>query len=402
VVARFDVDRDRQLHASERIRQNAHMNGESERQTRRGPLAGVKVVEAAIYMAGPYAGMMLADLGADVVKIESAKGDPFRKYGRPATPFSAVFANCNRSKRSVVLDLKDARGRDELLELLGESDVFLSNWRAGVAESLGLTDDALASTNPRLVRCFVTGFGPEGPLAAEPAFDTVLQGRSGLTDAITRPGDDPRLIPGYPIDKLVGMMAAQAVVAALYERERTGVGDRIEVPMLDVTAYVDFADLFTNRVFVDHEPDVAQNLQMSTIRPVRARDGWLVCAAVTASQIAATFRALGHPEWTDEVLGQPHQHSVAQAMFDGIERATRDMTVEEALARFRDADVPAAKCVSMDEHFDDAQVQHAQLYEIAEWPGFGRVRTVRYPARFGRWGHLAAPGVAPALGEHSV
>jgi crotonobetainyl-CoA:carnitine CoA-transferase CaiB-like acyl-CoA transferase len=376
------------------------MSAENERDGRRGPLAGVKVVEAAIYMAGPYAGMMLADLGADVVKVESAKGDPFRKYGRPATPFSAVFANCNRSKRSVVLDLKDARGREQLLGLLAESDVFLANWRAGVAESLGLTDDVLAATNARLVRCFVTGFGPDGPLAAEPAFDTVLQGRSGLTDAITPPGENPRLIPGYPIDKLVGMTAAQAVIAALYERERTGCGDRIEVPMLDVTAYVDFADLFTNRVFVDHQPEVAQNLQMSEIRPVRARDGWLVCAAVTAPQIAATFRALGHPDWTDDVLGQPDQHSVARAMFDAIERATCELTVEEALARFGEADVPAAKCVSMDEHFDDAQVQHAQLYDITEWPGFGRVRTVRYPATFGRWGHVAAPGVAPALGEH--
>jgi len=119
-----------------------HMNADTERDPRRGPLAGVKVVEAAIYMAGPYAGMMLADLGADVVKIESAKGDPFRKYGRPATPFSAVFANCNRSKRSVVLDLKDPRGREQLLELLAESDVFLANWRGGVADSLGLTDPA--------------------------------------------------------------------------------------------------------------------------------------------------------------------------------------------------------------------------------------------------------------------
>ena len=161
----------------------------------RGPLAGVKVVETAIYMAGPYAGMMLADLGADVVKIESAKGDPFRKYGRPKTPFSAVFANCNRSKRSVVLDLKDPAGRDALLELLADSDVFLANWRAGVAESLGLSDDVLAAANPRLVRCFVTGYGPDGPLAAEPAFDTVLQGRSALTDAITPPGHDPTLDP---------------------------------------------------------------------------------------------------------------------------------------------------------------------------------------------------------------
>jgi crotonobetainyl-CoA:carnitine CoA-transferase CaiB-like acyl-CoA transferase len=367
---------------------------------RRGPLAGVTVVEAATYMSGPYAGMMLADLGADVVKVETAKGDPFRRFGRPVTPFSAVFANCNRSKRSVVLDLKDAAGHDALLELIRTSDVFIANWRAGVAESLGLTDEALAAANPRLVRCFVTGFGPDGPLSSEPAFDTVLQARSALTDAMNSPGEDPRLIPGYPIDKLVGMMAAQAVLAALVERGQTGTGDRIEVSMLDVASYVNFADLFTSRVFLDHQPHVAQNLQATEIRPVRTRDGFIVCAPVTAPQIAATFRSLGHPEWTDEVLAHPDQHTLVRAMFDTIERATSELKADEALACFRDADVPAARCVTMDEHLTDPQVEHAQLYRVEEWPGCGRVRTVRYPARFGRWGHVAADGVAPLLGEH--
>jgi crotonobetainyl-CoA:carnitine CoA-transferase CaiB-like acyl-CoA transferase len=134
---------------------------------------------------------------------------------------------------------------------------------------------------------------------------------------------------------------------------------------------------------------------------VRALDGWLVCAPVTSPQIAATFRELGHPEWTDDVLGQPNQHTLVRVMYETIERATKEMTVDEALERFREADVPAAKCVTMDEHFVDEQVEHAQLYRVDEWPGFGRVRTVRYPATFGRWGRIAAAGVAPALGEHT-
>jgi crotonobetainyl-CoA:carnitine CoA-transferase CaiB-like acyl-CoA transferase len=364
----------------------------------RGPLAGVKVVETAIYMSGPYAGMMLADLGAEVTKIETERGDPFRKYGRPKTPFSAVFANCNRSKRSVVLDLKDPGGRAALLERLAESDVFLANWRAGVAESLGLSDDVLAAANPRLVRCFITGFGPDGPLASEPAFDTVLQARSGLTDAITRPGEEPKLIPGYPVDKLVGMMAAQAITASLYEREHTGVGDRIELSMLDVASYLNFADLFTNRVFLDHQPDVAQNLQASAIRPVRTRDGWIVCAPVTSPQIAAAFEAVGHPEWTDGVLAQPDQHTLVAALYDTIEQATQELTMDDAVARFRAHDVPAAPCITMDEHLVEPQVEHAQLYRVEEWPRCGRVRTVRYPAVFGSWGRRAAPGVAPLLG----
>jgi crotonobetainyl-CoA:carnitine CoA-transferase CaiB-like acyl-CoA transferase len=369
--------------------------------SRRGPLAGVKVVEAATYLSGPYAGMMLADLGAEVVKVEARRGDPFRRFGRPTTPYSAVFANLNRSKRSVVLDLKSDADRARLLELLAASDVFLANWRAGGGDALGLSDDVLVATNPRLVRCFVTGFGPNGPSAAEPAFDTVLQGRSGLTDAMNRPGDDPRLIPGYPVDKLAAMMAAQAILAALFERERTGRGDRIEVSMLDVASYLNFADLFTNRVFVDHEPEVAQNLQTSSVRPIRARDGWIVCAPVTSPQIAAACAAVDHPEWTDEVLAQPDQPTLVVFLFDRLEQATRELSADDAVARFVAHDVPAAKCLTMDEHLADPQVEHAGVYRIDEWDGVGRVRTVRYPAVFGNWGHVAAPGVVPLLGEHA-
>ena len=197
------------------------------------------------------------------------------------------------------------------------------------------------------------------------------------------------------------MMAVQAILASLFERAQTGTGDRIEVPMLDVATYLNFSDLFTNRVFVDHQPEVARNLQMTAIRPVRALDGWIVCAAVTSPQIAATFDAFGHPDWTDEVLAHPNQHSLAAAMYDAIERATQELTVEQALACFRVADVPAAECISMDDHFDDAQVQHSELYRVEEWPEFGRVRTVRYPATFGTWGHIAADGTAPLLGEHN-
>ncbi len=346
---------------------------------RRGPLAGVKVVETAIYMAGPYAGMMLADLGADVVKIESAKGDPFRKYGRPKTPFSAVFANCNRSKRSVVLDLKDPAGREALLELLAD-ERRLPRQLAGRRRRV-----------TRVVRRRARGRepAPRALLRHRVRPRRPARGRASVRHRVARakrvdrrhhaPGHDPTLIPGYPVDKLVAMMAVQAILASLFERGNTGIGDRIEVPMLDVNSYINFADLFTNRVFVDHQPEVAQNLQLTGIRPVRALDGWIVCAPVTSPQIAATFDALGHPEWTDEVLRLPDQPAIVKAMFDTVERATAALTVEEVLACFRVADVPAAKCITMDEHFDDPQVQHSELYRIEEWPGCGRVRTVRYP-----------------------
>ena len=180
-------------------------------------------------MSGPYAGMMLADLGADVIKIETGKGDPFRRYGRPKTPYSAVFANCNRSKRSVVLDLKDPVGRDDAARTARRQPTCSSRTGAPASPSRSAcTDDVLAATNPRLVRCFVTGFGPGGPLAAEPAFDTVLQGakRPDRRDhrARARPEPDPRL-PGRQAGGDDGRPGDPRVAVRTC---RHGTGDRIE------------------------------------------------------------------------------------------------------------------------------------------------------------------------------
>ena len=178
------------------------------------PLSGVSVVEIGSYMSVPFAAMMLADLGADVVKVEPPKGDPFRRFARPKGAMAAVFVNANRGKKSIVLDLKQAIDRDRLCELLRNSDVVLSNWRPAVAERLGLGDDVLAALNPRLIRVYVSGYGSSGPDRDKPSYDSVVQARSGLTWA--QGGDDrPTLAVGYLVDKTTAMMTAQATIAAL-------------------------------------------------------------------------------------------------------------------------------------------------------------------------------------------
>jgi CoA:oxalate CoA-transferase len=182
------------------------------------PLKGIRVIEAATFVTGPYAGQMLADLGAEVTKIESpAGGDAFRRFGRPDGPYSAVFANTNRGKRSVALDLKDSAGRSELMDLVESADVWLTNWRPGVADRLGLGDDVLVGRNPRLIRVYITGYGTRGPKAAAPVFDTIVQAGSGLTHALSN-DDKPALLAGFTIDKLTATMATQAVLAALLAR----------------------------------------------------------------------------------------------------------------------------------------------------------------------------------------
>ena len=366
---------------------------------KRGPLAGVKVIEAATYMTGPYATLQLADLGADVIKVEApGNGDTFRNFGRPPTYVSPPFANMNRGKRSVVLDLKDPAGLAKLFSLLADADVFLCNWRGGVAEGLGLTEEAFEACNPRLIRILITGYGQDGPYSAEPAFDTAVQARSGLMDALS-PDGVPRILPGYPVDKITALMATQAVLAALYERERTGRGERIDLSMLDAAASVNFPDLFTNRVFADHQPDDPHNRHLFAIRALPASDGYLVIAPATARQMKNALIAVGHPEWVDEVLSIKEQVTLVNRLFDRISEETPNATVDEWIERFRAHDVACAPCASMDDVLEDAQVVYNDLFRVGDWgDDAGRARYVRYPAVFKSWGHLVADDPPPRLG----
>jgi formyl-CoA transferase len=292
--------------------------------------------------------------------------------------------------------LKQSTDRQQLCALLRDTDVVLSNWRPGVAARLGLDDDALAEINPRLIRVYVSGYGSTGPDRDKPSYDSVVQARSGLTWA--QGGDDkPTLAVGYLVDKMTATMAAQATMAALYRRSVTGEGDAIEVPMLDVMAYLNFPEIFATRTFVDAEPVDARNRQMMANHPLQAIDGWILLSPVSADQIRDALTAVGHPEWADSVLAAPDGRDMTELLIERIESQTRSLTVAECLARFDAYDVPVGHCLDLDEHLADPQVTHNELYEIVDHPQLGRVRQVRYPARSRRWGTLRGGAVAPML-----
>ena len=367
------------------------------RETPRSPLEGVRIIEIANYLSGPYCGQMLVDLGAEVIKVEQPSGDPFRRFGRPSTHISAFFANCNRGKRSVVLDLKQKACVDVFFELIEDTDVLISNWRPDVAMRLGLDDEKLAVRNTRLIRVYITGYGSSGTLANAPAYDSVVQARSGATRALWS-ADVPALLPGYPIDKLTAVMATQATLAALYVRQTSGKGERVDVAMLDAAAYLNFVDLLTARTFLKDQTPEARNLHASAVRPIRAADGWFVVAAVSAADIRGACDAVAHPEWADEILALRDQISMAREFTERLESVTSSALVETWLGRLRERDVPAARCSSIDDHLADEQVAHNEIYTIEEWPEIGPVRSPRYPARFASMPDLHAPGPAPALG----
>lgn len=369
-------------------------------EVRKGPLAGIQVIEFASFISGPFAAMMLADLGADVIKVEPPGGDPLRRFGRTERPLSPLFVNLNRDKRSVVLDLKLDEGKSQARRLLAKADLVICNWRPGIADRLGLGDDVLAECNERLIRIYVTGYGSSGPLANTRAFDSVLQARLGITDI---QGDgEPTLTRSYLVDKLAALMVAQAALAALVSRERTGIAERVDVAMLDAAAYFNFPDVLANRTFLSEEPPEAKNLQIAAARPLRAQDGWIVIAPVTGDQVRRACAVVGRDELADQLFHISDAAQLTGKLFDEFEPLIAEQTVEDWNERFTAADVPVAPCLSIDGHLADPQVVFNDLYSEESWEGLGLVRNIRYPAIFSTWGQTRPQFGPPEKGRHNA
>jgi crotonobetainyl-CoA:carnitine CoA-transferase CaiB-like acyl-CoA transferase len=363
----------------------------------RGPLAGVRVLEVGQYVAGPMATMMLADLGADVVKVEPpGKGDAFRTYGLRYEGYAAFWVNVNRGKRSVALDLKDPGDAERCRELACHADVILLTSRPGVLDDVGLDDDTLSSLNPSLVRVYVTGYGSTGPRAGEPVYDNLVQGLSGLAAFQSGNGVHDVLAP-MVVDKTTSFLVAQATIAALYERQMSGVGRRVEVSLLDVAAYWNFPDMFQDRTFVDDDKRI-RRLGSSI---VETTDGHIIVSPVTGRQLKNTAEAFGHPEWIDEFKTMTDHTVLMRDAVRKFESVTSTMTTAEALDRLREFDVPAAPVHDLDAHLADPQVQHNALYETVHDAHLGEVRVVRYPAVFDG-STLRARFTAPLPGADSA
>lgn len=345
------------------------------------PLEGVRVVDATSYLTGPLCTVMLADLGADVVKVERPpKGDPLRRIGHRFMGVSAQFANINRNKRSIAVDLRVDDEVGALRELLTTADVFVQNWRPGVADGLGLSDETLAASNPRLVRVSITGYGHDGPRSAAPAFDAILQGETGLAHRQARDGV-PEPVRTYLADKVTGVMAAQAVLAALLTRERTGRGERVDVSMLDAVAYFNFPDMMERRTFLD-DPAADEPVPEPASFVVAASDGHLVIAPASGAQVQAALAVVGRPDDADRLRGLGATELFTELMAL-IEAATRRGPCDMWLERFAAADVPVGRVASLDDHLADPQVRHNGTYMLLRHERLGVHRVPAYPACFG-------------------
>ena len=369
-----------------------------------GPLHGVRVVDFTTMIAGPYGTMILADQGADVVKVEAPlRSDHARRAGYGQRHFSAAFVNNNRNKRSIAVDAKTAAGREVVLDLAASADVFVQNFRPGVMARLGLDYDDVRAVAPNIVYVSLSGWGEAGPFAHKPVYDPIIQALSGL--ATVQAGSDearPRLVRTILPDKLTGVTAAQAVCAALFARERTGEGQHVRLSMLDsVVAFLWSSDM-GGQTFVGKEVDVAAAATFIDLIYETA-NGYISVAVMTNDQWRGLCRALGHPEWlNDERFATPAgRDRHANARLELTQQALLDKTAAEWLAILEDAGVPCAPVLTRSEMVRHAQVRASGIVVETEHRHAGRLRQARNAARFLRTAPEMRCG-APQLGEQTV
>lgn len=367
-----------------------------------GPLAGVKVVEAAAVVSAPYAAMVLADQGAEVVKIEEPGGGDIVRY----TPFSqgglnALYANCNRGKRSVVLNLKSPEGRQAALDLVAGADVFIENYRSGVLDRLGLGEADLRVVAPDLIHVSITGFGPTGPYSDRRVYDPIIQALTGFPAIQVNPEIPfPDLVRSLPCDKATSLTAAQAICAALFARERGAGGQHIELPMIDAALAFFWPDGMMAHTMLGDE--VATGVPLYQVYRIQATaDGQLVYFTGGQNQWEALLRALGR----EDVIDDPEfdlAHRAADMAKAGELVAAEFMkwNTDAIMARLLEEGVACAPILTLDQVPEDPQLKHNNMVSIRQHPTAGPIRQARQPVRYS-----ATPPdetrLAPLYGEHT-
>jgi formyl-CoA transferase len=351
-------------------------------------------------MAAPFAAMQLADLGAEVVKVESPDGEPVRATGPFVEGESSPFLRLNRSKRSVALDLKSAAGREAFLALARRSDVVVENLRPGAMRGLGLSYDDLRAVNPGVVYASASGFGQDGPLADRPGLDIMAQARGGLM-SITGEPDGPPAKVGVPVCDLVcGLYVALAVTAALRERERTGEGQYVDVSLLE--SAVSLAVWEAGRYFatgVVGRPLGSAHQSQAPYQAVRTADGWVTVGAITPRTWTGLCTALGLDDLVADArfASSAARHERREELVPLVEERTRALTTTDVVERLEDAGVPCAPIADYREVFTDEHLAARDFFWDAPHPVAGAVRQVGSPMRLSRTPPRRA-GAGPVLG----
>jgi len=368
-----------------------------------GPLDGFRIIDLTAMVSGPLATMILADQGADVIKVENPRGGDYtRAVSNRQGGMSASFLNNNRNKRSVALNLKDPRGRDLLLRLAAGADVFVQNFRPGVIGRMGLGEEAIREVAPNIVYVSISGFGDTGPYAGKPVYDPLVQALSGLTTI--QGGSDqvrPRLVRTILPDKLTGFSAAQAITAALLARARTGEGQHLRLSMLDaVVSFLWHSDM-GSQTFVGHE--FPQEEAQSFIDLIyETADGHISVAVQSDKEWLGLTQALERPEWLEDERFKTStlRHRNIDARLNITQEVLRTDTSAAWLARLEAADVPCAPVLRRSEVIDHPQILANEIVTVTDHPHAGKLRQARHAPRFSGTPAEHRHG-APLLGEHT-
>ena len=368
-----------------------------------GPLDGVRLLDLTTMVSGPVATMMLADQGADVIKIEPRQGDIMRRYGVVHRGMSASFLSCNRSKRSLCVDLKTDEGLKIARKLAATADVLVQNFRPGAIERMGLGEDAVRALRPDIVFVSISGFGEAGPYAHQRVYDPVIQAVSGLADVqADRTTGRPAMVRTIIPDKTTALTAAQAITAALFARERGGRGQHVRLAMLDATIAYLWPEASSSLSFVGNERDPARGRQAQDL-VFETRDGYVTAGAVSDVEWAGLCRALGREELIDDP-----RFATAQARTDNVVERRATMSAEiagwdsaEILARLDREGVPSGPVLSRGRVIDDPQVRRNGLIETHDDPAVGTIRQPRPAARFSGT-PSAIRSMAPWLGADNA
>ena len=366
------------------------------------PLEGITVLEFSTMITASFAAMMMAEQGARVIKVEPMNmGDPLRYIGANKGGISSLFANCNRGKQSMRVNLKDETSQLLIREMIPEVDIFIHNFRPGVMDKLNLGSEALRALNPKLIYTAISGFGKAGPLGQAPAYDPIIQAQAGLAATQGKEGE-PAFFRTLICDKITAYTACQAITCALYVREKTGEGQHIDLSMLDSGLFFIFPDGFQNHTLLDEDHERGPMLIDLLYELNMTKDGAVTISAGTEEMQMRSLIAVGM------------EHLLADERFNSFEKMVSNLaefkdllrdaylqyTTDEIIAKLKEADVPCARCLSKDEVLTQEQVVANGTVDIIDHPIMGKMRIIKSPARFG--GERLSPArPSPDHGEHT-
>jgi succinate---hydroxymethylglutarate CoA-transferase len=374
-------------------------------QTTQGALCGIRVLDLTRVLAGPLCAMMLGDMGADVIKVEPpGGGDDTRRWGPPfAAGESAYFLGANRNKRSMTLDIAVPAGQKVLAGLIGKSDVVIDNFKLGTLPKWGFTDAWFEAHAPRAVRCSITGYGSSGPKAALPGYDFVLQAESGLMSICGEPEGTPTKFGVAIVDVCTGMLACNAILAALNARHATGRGQKVELSLFE-TSLLMLINVASNVLVAGRGGGRFGNGHPSLVpyTTYHASDAMIALAVGNEPQFARCAAVLGHPEWADDPRFNSNRARVEnRALVDGaIAEALAGDTADAWIAKFKAVGVPSGRINSVAEALADPHTEARRMIETVEHATIGELKLVGMPYKFSDT-PASVRLAPPTLGQHT-